>query len=435
MAASLKNVFIGLFVVAAISVIFYMLLFLHPKVGDNAKTLRVRFTDIDKVNIGTRVTFAGKPVGEVITIRELPEARTSRTSEHGEIYVYELILKVDSGVDIFNTDVITLRTSGLLGERNIEITPEPLTTARKLEKVEDEILYAAQTTGVEDTMKEIGLLSQKFGVVLEDVHLFMEDIKQAGVVAKVRHILDNVTELTDSLNESDKLKQTLDNFLNLSERSNQTWTTVHEAVNNVHALTERAGRSWCTLDQTLDNIHQVSLSARYNLDKTFEAFQTTALNAAAFTDKANQIIDFTREGRGSIGQLFMGDDFYLRLKSILHKGESVMNDINSYGILFHLNKRWQRLQARKLQLLQQLSTPNEFADYFNREMDEIQSSLSRVSLVLNDSECYPQSLIYNPDFTQRFSELLKRIEQMEESLKMYNEQVIDLEEKACLNPH
>lgn len=414
MGTSLKNILIGVFVLAAIGIIVFMLLFLHPTVGDNAKTLRVRFTDIDKVNIGTRVTFAGKPVGEVISIRELPEARTSRVvGKYGDVYVYELTLKVDSGVDVFNSDIITLRTSGLLGERNIEINPSPLPAGQKLEKVEDQILYAAQTANVEDTMKEIEVLTKKFGVVLDDFHDLMENIKKEEVVHKVKQTVQNVLEITEALNQPEKWHQTLDNL-----------TT----------LTARAHHSWTTIDQSLDNLHQLSLQARHSwnlVDQTLHEFMTTANNSAAFTNKANQIIDYTLQGQGSVGKLFIGDDLYLRVKSILNKAEVVMNDINSFGILFHLNKQWQRLQARRLRLLEKLSNPNEFSKHFNQEMNQISASLSRVSMVLNEVECYPQSLLYHPDFAQRFSELLKHVENMEENLKMYNEQVIDQEE----NPH
>lgn len=388
MPASLKNILIGIFVIAAIGVIIFMLLFLHPSVGDNAKTLRILFTDIDKVNVGTRVTFAGKPVGEVVSIAELPEVRTGRMSKHGDVYVYELVLKVDSGVDIFNTDDITLRTSGLLGERNIEITPRPLIPGEKLQNIESQVLYAEQTTSVEDTMKQIGELSKKFGTALDDVHSMMEEIKREEVIRKLSDSAQNVLDITKALNQPENLRQT---------------------VENIHRLTEKALDSWKTVDETLD------------------AFRTTASQAATFTGTANQMIEHARQGKGTLGQLVMGDDLYLRLKSIFHKGEVVMNDINHYGILFHLDKRWQRLQASRLRLLEKLSCPDEFARYFNDEMDQISASLSRVSVVLNESECYPQSLLNNPAFTQRFAELLKRVENMEDSLKMYNEQVIDQE--------
>lgn len=406
MPTSIKNILIGIFVITAIGIVIFILLFLHPSVGDNAKTLRVRFNDIDKVNVGTRVTYAGKPVGEVISIEELPEARTSRTAKNGEIFVYELVLKVDSGVDVFNTDVITLRTSGLLGERNIEIDPQPLKPGEALKKVEDEVLYAAISTSVEDTMKQIGALSEKFGVVLDDFHEFMSEIKKEAIVNKVSKSADNILEITENLNQKEKWHQILDNLVKVSERVNHSWNTVDASIQNAYSLSDRANQSWTTVDRTISD------------------FQATAQNANVFAEKANQIIDYTRQGKGNVGQLFVGDDLYLRLKSILHKGEVVMDDMNHYGLLFHLDKRWQRLQGRRLRLLEKLCNPNEFAKYFNEEMDQISSSLSRVSVVLNESECYPQSLIYNPQFTQRFSELLRRVENMEQTLKIYNEQVI-----------
>jgi len=413
MAASIKNILIGIFVLTAVGIIIFMLLFLHPSVGDNAKTLRVRFTDIDKVNVGTRVTFAGKPVGEVVSIRELPDARTSRIGRNGEIYVYELVLKVDSGVDVFNTDIISLRTSGLLGERNIEINPQPLRPGQELKKVEDEVLYAEVTTSVENTMKQLEVLSQKFGVVLDDFHDFMKDIKHSEIVTKVSRSIDNIFDITGALNQPEKWRRALDNVLMLSEKAHHSWGTIDASLRNVYCLTDRAHQSWATIDRTLNEFH------------------ASARNAEIFTEKANQIIDYTRQGKGTLGQLFIGDDLFLRLKSILHKGEVVMDDINSYGLLFHLDKRWQRLQGRRLRLLEKLSSPNEFAKYFNQEMDQISSSLCRVSLVLNESECYPQSLIYNPQFTQRFAELLRRVENMEETLKIYNEQIIAQDQLPC----
>jgi phospholipid/cholesterol/gamma-HCH transport system substrate-binding protein len=432
MAASIKNILIGVFVITAIAIIVFMLLFLHPRVGDNAKTLRVRFTDIDKVNIGTRVTFAGHPVGEVVSIREIPTARTERLSVNGDVYVYELELKVDSSVDVFNTDEIMLRTSGLLGERNIEINPRPLTPGEKLKKVENEVLYAAQPASVEDTMKQIGELSKKFAQVLDDFHDVMGDIKQEAIVKKFGRSAQNILEITDALNQPEKLRQTLDNALTFSERINHSLTTLDDSLQNIYSLTDRAHRSWTTLDQTLNNFHDLSQRANRSwttVDQTLEGFRTTANNVVAFTEKANDIINYTQQGKGTLGQLFVGDDLYLRLKSILHKGEVVMNDINTYGLTFHLNKRWQRLQGQRLRLLERLSNPHAFAKYFNEEMDQISASLCRVSMVLNESDCYPQSLIYNPEFTQRFAELLRRVENMEETLKMYNEQVIDQDQE------
>ena len=67
-----------------------MILFLKPTVGDGKKMLRVRFANIAGINVGTRVSFAGKPVGEVIPSEEIYNAREMPTDEPGRVYIYEL---------------------------------------------------------------------------------------------------------------------------------------------------------------------------------------------------------------------------------------------------------------------------------------------------------------------------------------------------------
>ena len=126
-----KNILIGLFVLAAFVIVTFMLLFLNPTVGDDSKTFRIRFADIDKVNVGTRVTYGGRPVGEVTEINIVQDPSDPRRTEKGYIYLYEVTIVVDSSVDIFNSDTVTLRTSGLLGERSVSITPCPPSRASR----------------------------------------------------------------------------------------------------------------------------------------------------------------------------------------------------------------------------------------------------------------------------------------------------------------
>lgn len=332
MSTSIKNVLIGFFVLSALGIMIFMLLFLHPKVGDNAKTLRVLFTDIDKVNIGTRVTFAGKPVGEVISIKELPDARNSRTTDKGDIYVYELILRVDSSVEVFNSDIISLRTSGLLGERNVEINPQPLKKGEKLVQVDDKLIYAAQTTSMEETIQQIWQLSEQFSVILNDIHLILDDVKEKKIVSTIQTVVNNTAEI--------------------SEKVNHSLQTVDSILENVYSLTDRAHRSWTTVDRTLDNFHELSLKAEHSIssvDSVIDNLQTGSKNVVTLTEKANEIMSYTQEGKGTLGQLFIGDDFAIQLKSLIHKGEGVMNDINNYGLLFHLDKRWQRFHKEETQ--------------------------------------------------------------------------------------
>ena len=99
MGDQFKNIMIGIFVFAALAIVIFIMLFLHPNIGNEGKTLRVRFSDIDKITTGTRVTFAGKPVGEVLKIEEIDAGE--RIDHNGVIYVYELLLAIDTGVEVY----------------------------------------------------------------------------------------------------------------------------------------------------------------------------------------------------------------------------------------------------------------------------------------------------------------------------------------------
>lgn len=428
MTAAFKNIMIGIFVIMALAIGAFILLFLHPSVGDNGKILHVRFTDIDKVNVGTRVTYAGKAVGEVVDIKEIPEARNQRLDRNGHIYVYELTLKVDSGVNVFNTDEISVKTSGLLGERNIEISPLPLKPHETLYLINNEVIYATPSSTVEETLKQIGGLSDKFGVVLNNVNEMLEQVKQEQIVLNFSRTAQNVAEITDALNQPDRWQEIIDNVATLSERVNHSWTTVDNSLQNVYSLTERAHRSLTTLDHSFQNFDRLSDRAQYSwttVDDALVQFKAAGVNTNDFTDRIKLVINDTSHGKGTIGKLFVSDDLYLRLKSVMHKVQTIADDASRFGLLYHLNKDWQRLNARRMRLLQRLSSPDQFTGYFNQEVEEINASLSRVSMVLNDTASYPQSLLCDPNFTSRFADLIRKVEGMEDSLKMYNEQVID----------
>lgn len=406
MPGSIKTVLIGIFVIIAAAIVVSMLLYIHPTVGDNAKTLRIRFTDVDKIDIGTRVTYAGHPVGEVVSIKELPEARTSRLNFEGDVYVYEIEVKVDSAVDVFNTDEVTVRTSGLLGEKNIEINPMPPKPGQPLFKVENQVLYAVPVGTVEGTLKSISELSKRVEETLERIQVVVEDIKKEEIVKDIGTITKNLAEIARALNHPEKLTETIDNIHSVSQRAVKSWDTVDETLRNVYAFTDKVHRSWPKVERALDQLN------------------AAADNTKDFTSSAKQIVDYAKSGKGSVGRLFMGNDLYLQVKSILHKGENLMADVNQFGLLFQTNKRWQRLEAQRRHLVQTLSNPVQFTDYFNNEMENITANLSSVSSILNDTQYNdPRSLYYNPNFTLEFSNLMRNVGNMEETIKLYNEQL------------
>ena len=392
MVDQLKNMMIGVFVLCALSIVVFIMLFLHPSIGNEKKIIKARFANIDKVSIGTRVNFAGKPIGEVTEINEIAGAMTHRKELDGYVYIYELTMHIDSSVDVYETDDISVRTSGLLGEKNISIIPLPVKAGEKLIEVKDQILYATETGSVEDTLKDFKKVAGKVGSTLDSLNDALATLKREDIWHHAGNVARNLDSISTSLNNP------------------KDWS---ETLNNIHDITDRVLHSWDKVDETLNNL-------------------------ADSSGDLKGIMDRVSKGEGSVGKILVKDDLYLRISSLLSKAEVTLNDINHYGILYHTDKGWQRLRARRLNLLQNLCSPQEFRNYFNDELDQITTSLERVSMVMEATENPCCNLWENQDYHKVYAELLRRVEMLDEYLNMYNQQVVDhevreteLEDNCC----
>lgn len=395
MGSQAKNVIIGIFVLTALAIVVFILLFLHPKVGDDGQVLHVRFSDIDKVTVGTRVTYAGRPVGEVTQIEEVKDGRSGPLSSRGQVYVYDLTIVLDSGIKVYNTDKFALRTSGLLGERSVAIIPQPFKEGVALKRlVRTDLIYAEQSGSVEDAMKDFKDVADHLDITLDVITQAVQEMNNQKLWQRLGATIQNIQDISDALNKPKELAGIID---------------------NAYVFSENLVKSWGKVDVILDD---VKIAAK--------DFQATTANTKDMTADGKFIVEKVKKGEGTIGKLFMTDDLYLRLTSLLSKGDTIFNDINHYGLLFHNNKEWQRLRARRLNLMQELSSAQQFRNYFNDEMDQVSTSLSRVSMVL-DMGPYPP--MEDRQYQKVYAELLRRVDAMQESLKMYNQQVVDAEVK------
>jgi phospholipid/cholesterol/gamma-HCH transport system substrate-binding protein len=402
MADQVKNLMIGLFVTAAAAVVVFILMFLHPRIGDEGRTLHVRFTDIDKITVGTRVTYAGKPVGEVIDIKEIEEGRTGKTDPSGHVYIYDLTLRVDSKVKVFNTDEVATRTSGLLGEKNVEITPIAPEKGKTLIEIDGTVIYAQQTGTVEETFKEFKEAANKLETTLQAATDILNQVKENKLVEKITSTVENIESISAALNQPTQISEIVSNVHKFSNSLNATWV-------NVDAFIESARHSWVSVDKFIKDIDDAALSI------------------TKFMGQGQGIFSDITEGKGTLGKFLGSDDTYLRTSSIMSKLETILDDINHYGLLFQSDKGWQRLRARRMNLLQKLCTPQEFRNYFNDEVNQISTSISRVAMVLNEIENDPCTcdVMQDREFTKVFAELMRRVTMLEEEVRMYNTQVVE----------
>jgi phospholipid/cholesterol/gamma-HCH transport system substrate-binding protein len=374
MGDQFKTFMIGLFITAAGAVIIFMLMFLHPSVGNEGKILHVRFTDIDKVSLGTRVTYGGKPVGEVVEIQEIGQGRTGPIDPNGHLYLYDLKLRVDTGVQVFNTDEVSIRTSGLLGERNIEITPMAPKKDEKAIEIDMQPIYGETPGTVEDALKDLTEVADKMFGALNSAQDLLDRARKQNLVEKITRTVEHVESITASLDKP------------------QQW---EEILANVHVASK-------TFNTTLNKI-----------DESADIFKDTMFKV--------------KRGEGTLGKFISDEQIYLRTNSILSKLETTLDDINHYGLMFQSDKNWQRLRARRVNLLQKLRTPQEFRNYFNDEVDQIYTSIARVSMVLDNlgADPYCCEVTSNPEFTKVFAELMRRVKMLEEEVRLYNTQLVE----------
>lgn len=388
----LKNLLIGMFILSAIALVVSIVMFLKPSVGDMKQTLNVRFSDINRIDVGTRVLFAGKPVGEVVAINQIYDARDQPTDSLGRVYFYQLTLKVDSAVKVYNTDEIAIQTSGLLGERSISIIPRAPPKGVVPLLIKNKPIYAESIDPLENALSELSELAKDMQDAFRNVTIWIKDHgeEMASTIKAAGSALEEIDRAVTSVNQT----QLIDELHKGTQNFNLTLTQFQKAMED--------------------------------LEKE-NAFK----NAGITIGNLNTISKDIADSKGTLGKLIGEDDLYLRLNAILSKADTMMNDINHYGILFHLNKGWQRTRLQRVNLLNALNTPANFKTYFTQEVDQINMSMSRLSMLIDKADQNPEKeTILNSDtFQKNFSELLRQADELSENLRLYNQQLNGIQER------
>jgi phospholipid/cholesterol/gamma-HCH transport system substrate-binding protein len=395
---SIRNFLIGIFVIAACIFIVSIVLFLHPSVGDGKKTLYVRFSTINQINIGTRVLFAGLPVGEVVGIDEIYHAREQPTDSEGQVYFYQLTLKVDSSVEVYNTDEIVIQTTGLLGEKSIAIIPKAPPPGVKPVMISNQPIYANSEDPLQHTIYEIGNVAKKLGTTIDNVHDWFtrNENNLSFAIESFGCAMDEAHTTLKDINEQrivDEVKVAAQNF-------SMSMLKIHNAM------------------QQMEN------------DQVFKNVGVVMENLKSSSHSIDLITQEIAEGKGTIGRLIKSDEMYLRLTSLMSKADTMMNDINHYGLLFHLNKSWQRLRTQRASLMNALKSPSEFRDFFEQEIDQINAAMSRLSILIQKAEESSQKdqIMQSVPFKKDFTELLREVDGLSDNLRLYNQQLMEAQE-------
>lgn len=448
----LRAIVIGLFVIGALCIITLSLIFLRPRFGDGHFPLKVRFPSIEKISVGTRVTFAGKPVGQVIQVYPVEDARHS--AKDGIIFAYELLLALDSHVKVYTTDKIQAQTSGLLGERTIAITPQA-TSANSQALSPNDLVYSYISASVEDTVQTFGRLAFKAESLINnldellvctscDIKTSLSDIAQAAQAFKsLAHKSSDEALLTNLSSVAQNTSIVMTHLGKLFEGLNYQKTSLDiqsilEHTRHVLAALDQPGRLQNIMSQTQIALSQIGqISARLSqswpkVEQAIDSLASSGKHVQSLTQKSEEVMQrfeliaqHIYSGKGTLGRLAMKDDLFLNISQVLARANILMSDINNFGLMFHSNRTWKRQRSYQMDKLQSLKDPQAFERYWSSQLQTMHMNLAQLSSMLESAKqkrLSPTALGLGR-FDQAFAGVIRELGNLQEQLCLFREQI------------
>lgn len=287
MGEGIKAFWLGFFIVVTVAVTAWLVTFLNPSVGDCGHKLKVRFSDIQDISIGTRVTFGGRPVGRVTKITMIPDARNLPPDAEGTYYVYQLELCVDSSVHVYTYDEIMFSVAGLMGEKSISILPRVTPAgAPAAKEITNTVLYGTSKDSVQQALAEL-----------------------TNVARDMEHTL-----------------HTLDAFLDKN-------------LEPFHQATVALSKAADSLDGLVHQINDTHLITRINSAADSVTSLANRISDSQIIPSLSCTLDRIACGQGTLGRLVNSDAAYLQLTSVLCSLDTLVSDLKNYGIFSnsHIN--------------------------------------------------------------------------------------------------
>ncbi|MDQ3119938.1 MAG: MlaD family protein [Verrucomicrobiota bacterium] len=264
-------VIVGLGVLAALVVQF-------GRVNEGFKTyytITVQFPNASGLLKGSDVLLAGAKIGRV---SGGPRLAPGRDGVSVPLRIFDYVrVPVDSK--------FTVGSSGLLGDRFVDVQPPPGKPTTFLHK--DAEIAGTRETGMDDLTREGGLLVQ--------------DLR--GTVQNINGTFTRLNEEALSQANIDSLKSTLD-------RLNQTSGTLAESSKKIEGVMEKADATMASSKKAADDVQLAIADARKTL--------------AAATD----LIRDAKNGDGLLPTLLSNQDIAKDLQALI-------GNLRSHGVLFY----------------------------------------------------------------------------------------------------
>lgn len=382
----LRTMIIGAFTVFGIAILVWSIFFFTPSVGDNKNKMTINFSNIEGIDVGTRVTYAGKPIGEVTSIEYIPREDNTSVDTFGNPFSYAVQVKMDSKVHVLNTDLIVIRTSGLLGEKSIAIIPQEPQPGQKVQSVIGGTVYANSEDPLSSTLKTVQEASSEITKTMSNVSQILEE-NQELIHQAIQSLDDTLRGVSGMVQYAQKV----------------------DMIGNANQAIKNISKASANINQMLGQVKQM---------QTLEKLDT-------FIDNLAYITNNIANGEGTLGQLINNPELYLKTLSVIERVNQLASDLNNYGLLFHRNRLWKIAQKERLDQMESLNSPTAFSQAFESDMQAMEQTLEQVTQYIDQAKQGHQDVLKSKAFKSSYLDLMKQVYRLQNLVQLYNQKISD----------
>ena len=274
--------FIGMATIAAMVVIF-------GRVGEGfQKTypIVVEFPNASGLIKDSYVLLSGAQIGKVATTPKLI----------GSLFAVEVTLQIRENVKVPRTARFLVGSSGLLGDRFVDVIPpenfDPDDMAKPGERIQ-----GTRAAGLDD-------LTQKGGVVMDQLTKELEDIQKITVQLHSELLSEqNMKNLSETFAN---LKTTSANLTESSKKLDPIFAKADAAVDSAKGTMKTAEEAAAEFKKTIADLQKVAANAGRTMD-----------SARDLVDSGKKLIDKANNGQGALGLLLSDRETAENLRALL----------------------------------------------------------------------------------------------------------------------
>lgn len=291
-----NEVKIGLTVLTAIVIAFVGFKIMRDQpFFKTSTTVYTKFNDVSGLTRGNPVYVKGFKIGSV---------REMRLEESDSTLV---TLSIDEGVEIPEGSVLYLKSSGLLGNKFIELNRNSGAT----KMIEDNsFIVGIYDKGIMDELAEKG------------------DQLSEQVSTSIQGVESLINKLNGTLSEQnqDNITNTLEGFSKLSSELN---TLIDEKKEDVDAITQSIKNTLATMDDLSSENKEELASMIKNLESTSGKLDTLSAELNKSTLTLNNILNKIDSGEGTLGKLVSDPSLYNNLDTLSVNLNQLIKDIQA----------------------------------------------------------------------------------------------------------